>query len=490
MTIRRFGTSSRGLPDGFRPNLAVRMVPPLTNALETVPVQLFSESVIDLAVALAEAERSEAFDLASYLLYVVDACELGAAEGLQYRSRTDWVFPRFVYHSHHGLFTRIVTALETFNAELTLGFLLDKIQRVQRLADTLDLGVWWCHERVDNRGRTHSDDVVAMFVASATGLSHRLVAKGLEDAEWVMAAIESRHGEFFSRIRLLVLAEVGNHLQDRLDQVLESEEARNPGHPAAEIAALLRAQFRNASSGARADYADAVKAGSDPHRQRRILRFFRGDIPEELQDLARELGVLGVTPSNEEQQLAEVGMSSTGVSSGWGESPVSAEQLSAWTPGEVVAFLREWQTGEQLGSAVELQRSLATYATENAYEALAVLNRAVEDGVDPSNIEGILDGLGEAAKAETDLDWGEVLAGVGRVVQRVTTLDVNGTESIEQWRRTAGRGTRLIEEGCRKDSIPFELGSDVWALLGRCREAAGYLAGGAFPARLTRGGAQ
>ena len=272
-------------------------------------------------------------------------------------------------------------------------------------------------------------------------------------------------GKFFSRIRYLVLAQAGNHLPDRLDQILQSEEARNPGYPATELAALLRKQFGNASSGARQDYADAIKAKSDPHWQRRILRFFRGDIPEELQDLARELGILGIEPSYEEQQLAEVGVSSTGVSSGWDESPVSAQQLSGWTATDVVTFLHEWQPSEDFGSAFELQGNLATYATENPPAALSVLNRAVEAGVDPSAIEGVLDGLGKAAKEETDLDWGEAVAGVGQVMRRVTTLDVNGGQSIEQWRRTAGRGARLIEEGCRKDSIPFELGSDVWALL-------------------------
>ena len=258
---------------------------------------------------------------------------------------------------------------------------------------------------------------------------------------------------------------MGIHVQGRLDQVLQSEEARNPPWHAADLAALLRAQFRNASSGARQDYADAVKAGPDRGWLRRILRFFRGDIPAELRDLAREVGVLGVKPSYREQQMAEVGGYSTGVSSGWDESPVSAQQLSAWTADDVVAFLREWRPSEQVGSAFELQGSLATHATNNARVALSVLNRAVEDGVHPSAIEGILDGLSEAAKAETDLDWGEALAGVGRVMRHVTTLDVNGTQSIEQWRRTAGRSMPLIEEGCRKDSIPFELASEVWTLL-------------------------
>ena len=476
--------AARQLPSG----LAVRMVPSLTNALETVPARFFSESVVDLAVVLAEAERSEAFELANYLLYVVAHREVDeeARKGLQYTSRTDWVFPRFGYHSQDELCTRLLAALETRDPEKTLQFLLTKIQRVERLADGLDLGLSWRLMRLETERQSNRDDVVAMLVVGAVALTQRMGAKGPDEAEWVMEAIDSHNGEFFSRIRYRVLAQVGNHLQDRLDQVLRSEEARNPSFHAADLAALLRAQFRNASSGTRQDYADAVRAGpdrgwlhrilrlfradaakaeSDRHWQRRILRFFRGDIPAELRDLARELGVLGVEPSYREQQMAEVGGYSNGVSSGWGESPVSAQQLSAWTADDVVAFLREWQPSEQFGSAFELQGSLATHATNNARVALSVLNRAVEDGVHPSAIEGILDGLGEAAKAEADLDWGEALAGVGRVMRHVTTLDVNGTQSIEQWRRTAGRGARLIEEGCRKNSIPFELAPEVWTLL-------------------------
>ena len=448
-------------------DLAVRIVPRLTNALKTVPARFFNESVVDLAVVLAEAERSEAFELAGYLLYVVAHRDVDgeARKGLQYRSRTDWVFPRFGYHNHDELFTRILTALETFDPKQTLRFLLTKIQRVERLADDLDLGLSWRLMRLETERQSNHDDVVAMLVVGAVALAQRMGGKGPEEAEWVMEAIDSRNGESFSRIRYRVLAEVGIHVQGRLDQVLQSEEARNPPWHAADLAALLRAQFGNASSGARQDYADAVKAGPDRGWLRRILRFFRGDIPAELRDLAREVGVLGVKPSYREQQMAEVGGYSTGVSSGWDESPVSAQQLSAWTADDVVAFLREWQPSEQVGSAFELQGSLATHATNNARVALSVLNRAVEDGVHPSAIEGILDGLSEAAKAETDLDWGEALAGVGRVMRHVTTLDVNGTQSIEQWRRTAGRSMPLIEEGCRKDSIPFELASEVWTLL-------------------------
>ena len=454
--------AARRLP----PDLAVRMVPRLTNALETVPARFFSESVVDFAVVLAEAGRSEAFELASFLLYVADPRDVAeeAKEGLRVRSRTDWVFPRFGYHRHDEYLTRIVAALETLDPEQTFRFLLTKIWRVERLADALDLGLSWRLMRLETEGHPGPDDVVAMFVAGAVEFSHRLAAQGPEEAEWVMGTIDSRSGHFFSRLRYLVLAKVGNHLQGRLDQILQSEEARNPPWHAADLAALLRAQFRNASSGARQDYADAARAESDRHWQRRILTFFRGDIPEELRNLARELGVLGVEPSYREQQLAEVGGSESPYWRG-PESPVSAEQLSAWTPDEVVAFLRDWRSSEQADSVFGLGSSLATYATENPLAALSVLNCAIEEKADPSAIEGILDGLGEAAKAGTGLDWGEALAVVGRVIRHVTTLDMDRTETVRQWRSTAGRATRLIEEGCRKDSIPFELASEVWALL-------------------------
>ena len=433
-------------------------------ALEIVPAQLFSESVVDLVVALAEAKRDEALELANYLLYVADYLDVEeeAKEGLRFRSRTNWVFPRLGYHSHEEHLTRMVAALETLDPWQTLRFLLTKIRRVEWLAENLDFGSSWPFERVETEGQPDRDDVVAMVVTSTVELARRLAVKGSEDADRVMETIDPHNGEFFSRIRYLVLAQVGNHLQVRLDQVLESEEARNPGFLATDLAALLRAQFRNASDGARKDYAEAVKAGSE---QRRILTFFRGDIPEEFRDLAMELGVLGVKPSYREQRLAEVGVYSGGVSLGGYESPVSAEQLSTWSTDEVVAFLRDWRSSGQIETDFGLQGSLATYARENAPAALSVLNRAVEEGTDPNAIEGILDGLGEAAKAGTRLDWVQTLTGVKKVMQRVRTLDLNRSASVAAWRRAAGRATRLIEEGCCQDSIPTELASGVWALL-------------------------
>lgn len=447
--------------------LAVRMVPSLTNALKTVPTELFSESVVDLAVALAEAKRYEACDLVSHLFHVVDGRDLPEGFDVRFATRTDWIFPRLGYHRYDQLCSRIVSALESLNSERTLRLLLKKIQRVQRLAAGQVFRPWWHLERLEARGGPASRDMFSALVASVLGLALRMADDGVDagGAERVMEAIDSHQGELFSRIRHLALARVGHQLRERLDQVLQSEEARDPGYRVPEFAALLRAQFRNASEGARESYAEAVKAESDPHEQRRILTFFRGEVPEEFEDLAREHGVLGLEPSYQEQQMAEIGSYSEAGSCGADESPVSADQLAAWTVDEVVGFLRDFRPNRGSESVFGLQRSLTVYAQKNPPDAVSVLDRAAEEVVNPSAIEGILDGLGEAAKAGAHLDWQQTLSGVGKVIRHVATLDGDGVGSLARWRRAAGRAMWLIEEGCRKDAIPSPFAAEMWGLL-------------------------
>ena len=140
-------------------------------------------------------------------------------EGLRYTPRTDWIFPRLSHQRYDKLCTRVVAALETLDSERTLRLLLKKIQRVQRLADDLDFRPWWHLERLDAGGRPDSRNVVSALVASVVGLAHRMTQgrPHAAEAERVMEVIDSYHGEFFSRIRYLVLAPVGNHLQERLE---------------------------------------------------------------------------------------------------------------------------------------------------------------------------------------------------------------------------------------------------------------------------------
>ena len=100
----------------FPSEMAACVVPSLTNALKTVPAWIFTESVADLVVFLAESGREEAFDLAAFLLRVVDPNDVRGVEGLGLRQRTEWVFPCFVSYDDGELLQRVVRALEALDA--------------------------------------------------------------------------------------------------------------------------------------------------------------------------------------------------------------------------------------------------------------------------------------------------------------------------------------------------------------------------------------
>ena len=440
------------------PEMAVCTVPSLTNALKTVPAWMFTESVADLIIALAEAGREEGFKLAAFLLRVVDPGDVKGVEGLRFSLQRAWVFPSFRLHGQAELLKRVVAALEASDAKGTLELLLSKVGRLQRLADDPDLGLGWWLIHTQSGPRPDHDDVVAMFIYEAVGVGQRLAARGRDKASWVMELVDHDTAELVTRIGYLVLSVAGQHLQERVDAILCSNELREPGFPATEIAVLLRSQFRNASPEARKQYAAAIEAGPnqeelatgwrlslgrDPtqeeidqrihHYQRRILTLFRGDLPAELRDLAERLDVLGVTPSPRDQALAEVGS--------YGGGGPAARVVHEVSP-------------------------LMTYAKENPGSAVTVLNDALGPGVSPGAIEGIVDGLGEAARAASAIDWAATLAGVRGILRRVRLLDLDGDTDVRQWRRTAGRAARLIEEGCTSNSVAHGLADEVWSLLG------------------------
>lgn len=481
--------AARKLP----PEMAACIVPRLNDALKSVPAWIFTESVSDLVVFLAESGREEAFDLAAFLLRVVDPSDVKGAEGLQFRRQTQWVFPCFVSYDEGELLAQVVGSLQASDAKRTLRLLLSKVQRIKRLADDLDLV--WDRRLADILTESKPDrtDMVAMVISETERLGQRLAARGEAEASWVMELIDSYDADFVTRIGYLVLSECGQHLQKRLDEVLSYDEVREPGHPATEVALLLRSQFRNASREARREYAAAVEAGPssealrerlrrflgrDPTEgetddrirsyQHRILTFFRGDIPEELRDLAERLDVLNATPSPREQKLAEVGMY-TGPS-GWGdwrpdESPVSEEELARSSVDEIVALLVEWRPGDGTGSSAGLRRTLTKYATANAGTAVAVAGGAMDRGADLGFLRAVLHGINEAVDAGSEVDWNAALAVVRRIVRHVRSLDLRTDPDLGQWRRTAGVAVRLLRIGCGNDSTTSAHADEVWEII-------------------------
>lgn len=470
-------------------DLAVRVVPAMTSALKSVPgVNHWSDSVVGLIEHLAPSESSEIFDLADHLLFIAGTNAVDP-EDAAYRHTTDWVIPRIGGDDWHRLVDRLVAALESTNPERTLSLLLAKIGRVQALADTLRTESGPLPSNVemhlreslsrDNDHRPETNTLRALG-RSTVDVARRLAANGPEEATSVIALVEEREGRFFASLRYRVLAAAGHFLTERLDQFLQSEEARNPGYPAAGVAAVLRGQFRNAPERARKAYADAVAEGPDRDElrarleewsgqevtddeverrvrgwQRRILTFFRDDIPQEFQHLASELDVASVTPSWRDQQMAEQGSySEAGFGYVGGEE---TQDLAGWAVEEVVEFLRKG------GAAGYI--ALEKYAKDQPSDGVDLLAGCAAGTVAPGAVDGVLSGLAEAVKSGAQLDWSVVLRNLRQIIGQTAALEAPSAAVVTEWRRAVDYGARLIRQGCAEDAIAAQYAREVWDAL-------------------------
>ena len=471
-------------------NLVVDVVPAITDALKVVPgLTYWSDNVVRLIECLAASECWESFDLADHLLFIAGATSTDSEETV-YPHSTDWIVPRFGGHNQRRLLDRVVAALEGLDPERTLSLLLSKVGRVQALVDTLNTesrrpagsSVEMRLQRSldpddDRRPQTN---IVTVLGRATVGAAQRLATAGREEAARAFALVKEGRGSFLAGLRCHVLSAAGDSLRGQLDQFLLSDEARSPGYRAPEFAALLRSQFRNASAPARRAYAAAVEVGPDRAElragleawsqepvtdadvkndvrrwQRRILTFFRGDIPQELRGLATQLGLDGVTPSFRDQQMAERGTYSEAgaVSVERGET----QNLAGWTVEEVVEFLRK-------GSAADFT-ALHKYAEDQPADGVALLVGCAAGSLAPGAVDGVLSGLAEAVKSGAQLDWPLVLRNLRQIFGQIATLEAPGVAVLADWRRAVDYGVRLIRQGCAGDAIPAEHARDVWDAL-------------------------
>ncbi|WP_419949655.1 Fic family protein [Candidatus Palauibacter sp.] len=487
------------------PEMAIRTVPALSRALQRIEPWYLTKDIVDLSVHLAVNGRREAFELTRHLLFVESPEAVEDLEEARNRVDTKWVFPRFVGEDERGLIDRLIPALEKLDATETLSMLLDKTRRIQALSTAMNerYRCLWNVAHYDlspNATAADWDDIVGLLFEHAVGVARRLALSGPGAAQQVIAtldaqrellALEADH-RFFVRFSYGVLAAAGQHLPRRIDEIVGSPEALRPGLPATEFAALLRCQFRTASLETREAYAAALEAGaardevrdglraflgSMPteddvtdeirRQQRRVLTFFRGDFPDELQPLAAKLGLLGTTPSHEDQRLAEVGSYvSTGFGHPFAEGEIPAyKSLAMLSVDEVVEYANKLDWGGNEAVAFEAGSSFATYAGRHPGRAIQVLARSVEDGLSPEVSGRLLAGLGDAARGGRTFDWPLALNAIESFLQRAAALDLAATERLQEWREAVGYAARLIGEGCATDAVSAELAESVWRLL-------------------------
>lgn len=472
------------------PDQAVRVVKVVARALSKPGTEWSGDDAIRLTTALAnDGKTKAAFQLASYLLFVPQADADEGEEQPARRYRTTWMLPRLVWHLDDFL-NDALPALERQDPLLTLKLLLKTIRKLQVLLAEIGESRWGSWSAFF-RSATNRDDIPSSTTNAAVEVAQRSAGSAPKSAHAVMDLIDSFEGEVFTRIGYLVLAAAGEHLQDRLDSVVSSKATIEPEGPAREIAALLRAQFSNASPSARRLFRYALLRGpnvddvratlefwgnSEPtdddiedqkqRWQRKRLTWFRGEIPDELRDIAERLGAYGVVPDVRDQELAEVDFYSSGV---WaGEStPATANDLSSRSPRDVFALLRDWDPKAHKGGGTTrgLELSLSDYAKGNPEQAVVVAELTIREGLPLGFVRSLLEGLSHAAQGKVALPWEDVVRFAACAVQQASKPPSPYPAEKEPRRWVVSAAVELVREGTSNDLLPTGLQEEVWGLL-------------------------
>lgn len=475
------------------PDFARRLVTPLTKALKHAPAIIYPEAVARLIAHLAKDGRKEAFKLADYLLFVPDSPPEMSDGNSDFvlTLRTAWMLPRLESNALDVFLNSGLRALESLDAEKTVQMLLAKINRIQQLAERLGIGGSWglWHDAFEDAA---DREKIPGLVASATAeLAERFASSEAKTAKTTLSILDGYNGRIFQRIRYRVLAAAGKYLQKKLDSVIASQEAIEPELPAREIAALLRSQFSNASPAARRLFRYALLRGPDVDTlryyintdhdaelseedleearkrwQRKRLTWFRGDIPDDLRDIAEGLGVYGVRPSYEDQELTEVGVYIGGGSWVGEPTPATTQQLANRSPREVFEFLRDWKPGVDgsSGTLRGLELALADYAAMKPTEALAVGEFAILHGPRPEYLEAIIRGVGRAAESGEFEDWAGLLYFVSQVIRMACDMypQLSSPDAVA-WRQVVDATASIVDDGCTNDRIPPGFEEEVWS---------------------------
>lgn len=429
----------------------------------------FAHTLVDLAIRLAEQRDTAVFDLAEALLWTARRNPDGGTAGTapessrpaRGRRATAWMLERIEVYDLERFCSKAVPEMTAIDAARTVRLLVRQLDRTVHLAaaDEGHVGAressrWWC-EDLTNRG--HREDVREILAVAANGAAVT-AASAPESAVVVWAELKDQEPDIFARIRLNVLAVAGASLRDELNATIGGDALLDADYGAREAAALLRAQFANASAEAKRVFQYAIERGPDPESvaaqlrwrrerlgrteepvtddtgdeveatgvqpipegeleeelrsareewQRTRLRWFHDRLPPELANLAIALGVTPAIPSARQQGLDEVGYYSSGGAQWVVErSPLDVESFAAMGDEEIAAYLASWKPGSDRfegPSPGGLSRAAQEFAQQHPQRAVRIAMLAHERGAPDSYVAALVRGLRDRDKA-TALD--------------------------------------------------------------------------------------
>jgi hypothetical protein len=331
---------------------ADRLARHVAKAMMAVPSEfiavLLPHKAIDLAERLAISGDGAAWKLAAALLWTRGEQEAAANAATALPRWGDPThaannaFARVDQYELERFCEKVVPALERVDADRTLKLLVAWLERVIRFVNAAHpennsehhRSLWW-RDVFDRHGR---GSVLATLASEVARVAVGHAMRGREEAQRVWELLQNKSGGIFARLRLLVLAGAGPHLQEQLDAVIGGDALLDPPYGAREAASLLRAQFSNASPTAKALFRYALERGPDASAIRESVRLrwqYDESEAEDAAPLAEPEQATKAPPDSGAVDTAEVDEGSVGGQQGGSDRAPTKQEIE-------LALLR-WQ---------------------------------------------------------------------------------------------------------------------------------------------------
>jgi hypothetical protein len=159
------------------------------------------------------------------------------------------------------------------------------------------------------------------------------------------------------------------------------------------------------------------------------------------------------------------------------ESPVTAEQLSRRSVGEVIDYLRQWRPHDDarrsVGPSIEgLGRVFSEIVAGRAAEFAELAPSLM--GLDPTYVREFFSGLDSALREGNTFPWTGPLALALAVMEYPFELDIDVPDRDRDpgWRWCRGQIGSLLRSGLtdKRSRVPFDLRSTAWGVIRRLTE--------------------
>jgi hypothetical protein len=429
----------------------------------------------DLIVRLAtDRENTAAFELAASLLRPRDGRSddvRGMIDSYDYEKVVETILPVLVAAD-------AIESIQLLSRLLTLA--LDTKRGTDKAPHDYSYS-WHAHVDVDDNP---GDSIEGILVSAVRDASLEAVRRDTAQLPQIVELLMQQRWLVFRRIALFLLTLHSQSAPEHArDEVLKRENF-DEYMIRREYDALVHEVLCNLPENDRNTYFQWIATGPDLEAHRKFLaqwgdngsnqeeelaayaREWKRDrlravaqcIPAHLQPLADNLPQFDLDP---EEEIARV-------TTTWMESPIDATELAKRSVPEVLSYLAKWTPGrDHLTSRVELGREVEKVIASRSANFLASADEFKD--LHPTYARALIEGLTDALKAGTTVDWGKALAFAQWAVTATheTREETHGiTDPDYSW--TRGAIMRLLQAGFRTSgaaAIPADHAESVWNVI-------------------------